>query len=299
MLPTARIAIAGLIPLAMLLANSLVRAQSNAPAGPAFEVASVRRSNPNSGAGAGKSADGNGRSGPPLQIDHRRFYYTSSLFGFIIRAYGVQECLAEGDAKCARLSGGPDWLMKDQFEIQAKIPDDSPDYTVTQFGAGQAPQLQSMLQALLAERFNLKIHREKRQLAVYELAVAKSGPKLKKTAGEMIQLNDGSLVKKRTLFFDRVNEHTIQLIVVDRSIQELADALSRMRDRPVLNRTELQGEFDFTIEYDRDPDEPGIAGSLGPTMFAAFQEQLGLKFESTKGPVEAIVIDHAERPSEN
>ena len=240
---------------AILAAGTLVRAQPKVQLGPVFEVASIKPAR----AAAGKSSDGRGRGGPPLQIDHRRFSYTSSLFGFIIRAYGIQECVAGGEAKCARLSGGPDWLMKDQFEIQAKMPDNSPDYTVPQLGAGQAPQLQSMLQALLAERFNLKIHREKKQLPVYALTIAKNGPKLKKTAGEMVQLADGSSAKKRNLFFNRLNERTIQLIVIDRSIPELTDALSRMMDRPVLDRTGIKGEFDFTIEYERDLDAQGLS----------------------------------------
>ena len=87
------------------------------------------------------------------------------------------------------ISGGPDWLTKDRFDIQAKMPDGSPDYTFLQFLRGQAPQLELMLQAMLTERFNLKLHRETKQLPVYALTVVKKGSKLKRSG----QRNDPAL----------------------------------------------------------------------------------------------------------
>jgi len=96
------------------------------------------------------------------------------------------------------------------------------------------------------------------------------------------------------------------MIMRDRSMQEFADALSNAMDRPVLNRTGLQGEFDITIDYEREPDTSDSAdvasrlGDLfGPSFVAALQGQLGLKLEATKAPVEVLVIDHAEQPSPN
>ncbi len=87
-------------------------------------------------------------------------------------------------------------------------------------------------------------------------------------------------------------------LTVDR--RDLADTVASVLDRPVLDRTGLQGDFDFTIEYERDIDAPGTELPFaGPAMFTAFQERLGLKLESTKAPVEVLVIDHIEKPSEN
>jgi uncharacterized protein (TIGR03435 family) len=256
---------------------------------PTFEVATVKPVDPNSGAGGGKSSSGGGGGGAPLRIDHLRFSYTSTLFNFIARAYGIQGCLPNADANCPRLSGGPDWIKKDMFEIQAKAPEGAPDYTAGQLGAGQAPELQLMFQALLADRFNLKLHREDKELPVYVLTIAKNGPKpnLKKAAGEMIQRKDGSFVKDNTLFFRSKgpDDPSVQLAVKNRSLQELVDTLSGMMGRPVVDRTELQGEFDFTMDYEKDPDAPpGNLSLVGPSMLTAFQEQLGLKLESTKAP---------------
>ena len=89
------------------------------------------------------------------------------------------------------------------------------------------------------------------------------------------------------------------MIVRNRSLRELVNTLSNLTDRPLLNRTGLNGEFDFTIEYERDPDLPGLSGSVSPSMFRAFEEQLGLKFESARAAVDVLVIDHADKPSEN
>ena len=167
---------------AILAAGTLVHAQQ----GLAFEVASIRPSDPKAGPGpgGGKSKDGGG--GLRAGLEHGRFNFSSTLFGLIIRAYGIAGC-GEIRADCALISGGPDWLKNDRFDIQAKMPDGSPDYTFLQFLRGEAPQLEVMLKSMLAERFNLKFHRETKQLPVYALTVIKKGSKLKEASGEMIQ----------------------------------------------------------------------------------------------------------------
>jgi bla regulator protein BlaR1 len=282
-------------------AGKLVHAQQ----GLAFEVASIRPSNLRIGDGKSKTKDGGGglRSG----LDHLRFNYSDSLSGLIMRAYSVKGCPPIAD--CTRILGGPDWLKKDRFDVQAKMPDGSPAYTFDQFIDGQASQLQLMLQTLLAERFNLKLHREQRQLPVYAMTLTKVGPKLKKAAEpEIIQFPDGSMRKNRSLLWTPApgpngerSEHTLQMIVRDRSLQELGDTLSMFIGRPVLDRTGLEGTFDITLEYEMDPDAANIPGGAlaGPAMFTAFREELGIKFEATRGPVDVLVIDHAEKPSEN
>jgi uncharacterized protein (TIGR03435 family) len=96
-------------------------------------------------------------------------------------------------------------------------------------------------------------------------------------------------------------ERMIQLTVRNQSIQQVVDTFSIFPGRPNLDRTGLKGEFDFTMEYAADPDAADLPGAelAGPALFTALQEQAGLKLESTKGTVEVIVIDHADKPSEN
>ncbi len=287
------------IAVAIIAAGMLVQAQSKASS-PAFEVASVKRSGPNAADNAGKKDGKQGGGGPSvIQIDHGRFSYMSTLFGLIVRAYHVRACIVPGFrvANCALISGGPAWLKKDSFEIQAKMPTGTPDYTMMQFMNGQAPQLELMLQALLAERFNLKMHREQKELPVYALTVVKGGPKLK-PAAETIAENGGPMFLPKS-------DDQLQMAVKDLSMQQLCETLSNLTGRPVLDRTGLNGKFDFAMEYESEPDAPRISdlpeGSqlTGPAFFTALQQQVGLKLESTKGPVDVLVIDHAEQPSEN
>jgi len=292
---------------AILAAGTLVHAQSaKSQSGVQFEVASIRPSNPNAGGGGGgKSKDGGGGLRPGL--DHGRLTFSSTLFGLIIRAYAIAGC-GEVRADCVQISGGPEWLKKDRFDIQAKMPGGSPDYTFLQFLRGEAPQLEVMLQAMLAERFNLKFHRETKQLPVYTLIVMKNGSKLKPASGEMIQRKDGTSVRNQSLLWTPAplpdgtrSNQLIRMFARDQSMQDLVDTLSRLMDRPVLDQTGLKGTFDISMDYEMESDagdRPG-ADITGPAMFTAFQEQLGLKFVSTKAPVDVLVIDHAEKPSEN
>jgi uncharacterized protein (TIGR03435 family) len=93
-------------------------------------------------------------------------------------------------------------------------------------------------------------------------------------------------------------DNTIELFSKNGSIGDLVGLLSKFMDRPVLNQTGIQGKFDFAIDYDANSDAPGaFSGATGPGMFRAFQDQLGLKLEATKGSVDVLVIDRAERPS--
>jgi bla regulator protein BlaR1 len=300
---------------ALLTAGTLVRAQSKSQPGPTFEVATVKPITPNAGPGGGRGKGGGGRGGgAPPGLSHGRFSFSSSLAGLILKAYGVNGCGLLGENDCPMLTGGPIWLRKDYFDIQAKMPDNSPDYNLMQFFDGEAPQLQLMLQALLAERFNLKLHRETKELPVYVLTIGKRGAKLNDAAeAKLIQLPDGSTVRDRSMLWTaarqpngEVEAGILRMIMRDRSMQEFADALSNVMDRPVLNRTGLQGEFDISIDYEREPDTSDsadnasrIARDFGPSFVAALQEQLGLKLEATKAPVEVLVIDHAEQPSPN
>jgi uncharacterized protein (TIGR03435 family) len=144
-----------------------------------------------------------------------------------------------------------------------------------------------MTRTLLTERFKLTMHRETREVPVYALVIAKNGPKLKKAAtdgDDGLSVNAHGYVAKQT------------------SVELLARQLQAQVGRIVLDRTGLAGAYDFKLEFT--PQRAlGNAGDgsepAGPTIFTALQEQLGLKLESSKAPVEIVVIDHVEKPSEN
>lgn len=175
---------------------------------------------------------------------------------------------------------GPDWLGGDRFDVVARHPGDS-----------TPEQLRAMLQDFLAVRFHLALHREMRQLPQYVLVVAKGGPKIQPVTGP-----GGSDTRSAA---GRLEASRI-------TIQHLADLFARFLGQPVVNETGLQGVYSFTLEWS--PDEtvrmgPGpetAASSTGPSLFSALQEQLGLKLEGRKGPVEVLVVDHIDRtPTEN
>ena len=166
-----------------------------------------------------------------------------------------------------QISGGPSWINSAGFDIQAKA------------ATGKA-EVRQMVQSLLADRFQLAVHRETRQLPIYALVVGKTGPKLQPAAS--------SAVPARSQKMGR-------LITPKMSMTELANILTFDLKRPVKDETGLKGDFAFTLEW-----APGLGESDdGPSLFAAVQEQLGLKLLSTKGPIEVLVIDHVEKPSEN
>lgn len=169
----------------------------------------------------------------------------------------------------------PAWLSDARFDIVAKFPADT-----------AAAQVRTMFQHFLAERFHLKVHRESRNLTIYELRVDKNGSKLAASAPETpgaIGMTAGRLTGRGvpvTALADRLSSAAFQL------------------GRPVVDHTGLTGRYDFTLEWK--PGAEGDGDGAGPTVFTALQEQLGLKLESQKGTVEVLVVDSALRkPIEN
>jgi uncharacterized protein (TIGR03435 family) len=286
----------GLIGL-FLFAPNATRAQ--APTAPAprkleFEVASVKPVDP-------------GVACCPPQIDSARFAYTTTLHDLIGQAYrAFFPCPTKADSGDCAFPGAPAWIFKDRFTIEAKLPQGFPAYSRSQFMGGRAPQLNQMLQALLEDRFKLKVHWEMRTMPIYALTVGKNGPKVKPLADPepgRVSSDPGGSVTKRL-----PNGNTLSTFnAVDSSMQAFADSLGEFMDRPVVDRTSLKGTFEFKVEWESEPDSPsnsgpGMIGRMmhaGPAMFTAIEEQLGLKLESTKGLVEVLVIDHVEQPSPN
>ncbi len=174
-----------------------------------------------------------------------------------------------------RIEGGPGWIESAGWDIDAKIPEVA--------GPAQFPQ---MMQAMLAERFQLAVHRETRTLPVYFLQVARSGPKLKESTSDVASMSAGPRMIKYS----------------KGSMGDLADQLTSYLQKQVSDRTGLTGRYEINLAFapvDLDPSLEAAANETLPSIFRALEEQLGLKLESGKGPVEVLVIDRAEKPSEN
>jgi uncharacterized protein (TIGR03435 family) len=221
------------------------------------------------------------------------------------------------DMKNFQISG-PAWLDTERFDINATMP---PETTKEQFHV--------MLQNLLAERFKLTLHRETKELPMYSLTVAKGGPKMKESAevpppkdGEPAQLPPPPMQPKMgpdgfpilevppwaPIAMIMMNGRA-RMIGQNKSMQDLADRLTALVNRPVTDATALKAKYDFTLTFSPE----GMNGPMGPMpappasdpdalpdVFAAVQSQLGLRLEAKKGPIEMIVIDHIEKtPTEN
>jgi uncharacterized protein (TIGR03435 family) len=238
--------------LTLFLRAGLVQAQTAAP--PAFDVASIRPSPP----------------APSVRMDAR-----SSPGSFNARYISLRSLIYNAyDVKAYQVDGVPSWAASDLYDIAAKA----------ESGIHSSPDLlKQMLQTLLADRIQLKIHRETRELSVYALVVGKHGAKLKKSTAGADAVSGWRGTRG-------------QLTFENSSMTLLTDLLTGILDRPVLDKTRLTGSYDFKLEWAADESVPD---SNMPSIFTAVQERLGLKLESIKSPVAVIVIDHAERPSQN
>jgi uncharacterized protein (TIGR03435 family) len=175
----------------------------------------------------------------------------------------------------SQIAGDPAWLVSDRYDIEAKT--GLPEKLTPE-------QLAPMLQDLLADRFHLKSHRETREIPVYALTVAKGGPKLKAAAeGEAAGMNT------------HPGSKSSQAVATATTMDLLAKYVGNRVGRIVLDKTGLGRAYDFTLEWAPD----SAADSSAPPLVTALHEQLGLRLESQKAPVEVLVIDSISRPSEN
>jgi uncharacterized protein (TIGR03435 family) len=203
-------------------------------------------------------------------------------------------------------------------QVVGQFPSDRYDIEATTDGAVPGKQMAGpMLQALLADRFALRLHRETRNLPVYNLTVAKSGLKMLAAKGDcVVSAYDRGAPITESQSADPVfhcNHARFGAQGVNRTLdgkgitlQSLSDSLSRTElNRTVVNKTGLNGAFDVTLKWAADPSSPsydGFGGSqpsetgAGPSLFTALQEQLGLRVEAGRGAVEVLVIDQVEKP---
>lgn len=214
-------------------------------------------------------------------------------------AYGIREDL---------ISGAPGWADTARFDFEAKVAGVDVDYLKKL----SPEQRRSMLQPALADRFKLKVHNETKQLPVFELVLAKSGSKLKEaTPGDTYANGIKGVDGKGRVGTMRMRPGEVAGQGV--SIASLVNLLATQLHQTVIDKTGLTGTYDLNLTWTPDQDSgPMFKGgetstqrtepapdSAGPSIFTALQEQLGLKLQSTKGPVETIVVDHIEMPSEN
>jgi uncharacterized protein (TIGR03435 family) len=301
----------------LVLAAGAAAGQTPAPP-PAFEVASVKPAAP---LNRGQLLSGQAHVG--MKIDAARVDIGSMSLEELIRvAFRVKPYQVSG----------PDWMASVRFDVLAKLPE-----------GASAEQVPEMLQALLAERFKLTVHRESKEHAVYALVVGKNGPKLKEAAPDAdtpaatddanpqvhvngrgenmsVSISGGQI---GTAHMSMGPNGTMRLEAPKMNMAALADSLSRFFDRPVVDLTELKGSYQVALDLSMDdlrnaarnagfmgpgmgggrdgarPEADAASDPTGTSIFAAVQ-QLGLKLEPRKTPVDLVVIDHLEKtPTEN
>jgi uncharacterized protein (TIGR03435 family) len=248
-------------------------------AAPVFEVAAIKLNN--SGSGSSSSNTNNGRfTATNVSLKNLMQY----------EAY---------DIPASRILGGPKWLDSTRFDIEAKMDDAEAAQLKALDYEHRRIQAQAMFQQLLAERFQLKVHSETRELPVYALVVTKKGAKLQPAKDITGNAGTSSNSHGSGVQFTATGQTVEQLA------QSLASAAARDLGREVIDKTGIEGKFDVALNWTRDTAATSVAGpdstsqDSGPSIFTAIQEQLGLKLEPAKGPVRVLVIDHVEMPSEN
>lgn len=245
-------------------------------------------------------------SGPVNSPPGRYIATGSPLKALIGYAYAMRDF---------QIFGGPNWISTDLWEIQAKIPDGvviPRPSTMEEFEKALATPGPDklMLQSLLEERFQLRIRRETRELPIYELTVASGGLKMTLAAdqsplvfGPLPELSPGgrpALIRGSLGIRSSPDRRVMEAKAIPLS-QLVLSVLMREVGRPVIDRTGLKGLYDMKLEWTPENLQAGAQNGLlaAPLLTTALQEQLGLRLESTRGPVEVLVVESAEKPSEN
>ncbi len=247
-------------------------AQDATPKPPEFEVASIKPAQPDPRGGrVGWVADG-----------FQGIITTKNLMSM---AYSIRSTY---------IFDAPGWTDSSLYSVNAKIDDTSLDALKKMPPKEVGKQYNLMVQSLLRDRFKLQVRKETKELPVYALVIAKGGPKFKPSAPakpgtdgkippEEASVNITFAGSMRTLMFRQM------------SMDDLPGYLIGT-DRKILNETGLQGKYDFDLQFQEDTSG---SDNSGPSLFTALREQLGLKLEPRKGPVETLVVEHIEKPSEN
>jgi uncharacterized protein (TIGR03435 family) len=220
-----------------------------------------------------------------------KFAHMQSGHQFVVRNYTLKDLIGFAyDLPLRRISGGASWVEGDTYNILAATPGD---------GRPNQSEQMAMVRKLLEERFQLRYHLEQRELPVYQLSVAKSGPKLKES---LAPVETASPLMNVVFPGSRIETHARSV-----TISEFASELQRaVFDRPVVDKTNLTGRYDFDLAWSYDDSQfeghlppINLEAANRPSLFSALQTELGLTLESSRAQVETIIIDSAQKPSEN
>ena len=196
------------------------------------------------------------------------------IHSVVIQAFPVRS----GD----QIIGWPAWTKSERFDFRAKMDAETADALHKLRGSDASNTWRSMMRQLLEDRFALRYHIEKRELPVYELVIAKHGPKMKTSAPD----EQGTSMMSPG-----------KLSAYHNQTSDLSITLSGIVGRNVIDKTGLTDNYDIALTWAWN-DDPS-SGETGPSVFTALEEQLGLKLEPAKAPIDVVVIDHLERPTEN
>jgi len=273
-----------------VLASSVVAGtltQNPAQTRDAFEVVSVKASGPPPpGARVG---GGPGPVGPctagPIQIDPARFAAGRvTTLRLITWAYGVRDCRPE----IGLVSGGPSWIRSEPFDIQGVLPEGTPSNSLQQLTNGEALKLQAMLQTMLIDRFKLTLRRETVEIRVLNLVVARPGKM--QPAREQSSLRPRGAPPRGTLL---MSNGVFQGTSIPMSM--LVTVLQARLENFVVDKTGLTGLFDIRIPVELEPS----ALVMPPDAIPQVLDGLGLRVESGRAPVQVLVIDRVEKPTED
>lgn len=210
---------------------------------------------------------------------HHHIYNHAEIGEFSTINVSVKELMAFAyELPVTRLVGGPGWTDSATWDVQAKTsPEDAARMKKLSFNQANA-EVRPMVQALLVERFGLKVHEETRELPIYTLVVAKGGVKLGKVESSGTTINTG-------------RDHLE--VQGENSVGLLAEQLAKIAGRVVVDGTGVKGRYDVKLKWT--PDDS--TDTTGPSIFTALEEQLGLKLEVGKGPVKVLVVDGVTMPT--
>jgi uncharacterized protein (TIGR03435 family) len=294
---------------------TLLGSQEPVPRKPPFEVASIKPNKTGSGA-------------TMVGVQSCRFVATNAPLRMLVQ-YAYRP--VGGQLPSNQIIGGPDWANSDRFDVQAKLEEDTRSISPA--------DMQLLVQSLLEDRFQLKAHRETRELPVYDLVVAKDGPKMK-LSEDQTPLQQTGLARVPCVaaplppppppsaagqrggpgmpprgapsMIAMPGPDSIRLALTTNAmpVSSLIPLLQQYAGRPIIDKTNLDGLYDARLEFGMETGNSlaagpqGVAPPLaadpgGAPFFTAIQEQLGLKLEPSKGPVDVVIIESVQKPSEN
>jgi len=301
--------LAAAIGVSLVVLVSATLAQNRAQPRAAFDVVSLRPHDPTALAPGERGGQGARGTQPcssmgPVVAPGRLAVTRTTTFRLITWAYDPRGC----QVALGYITGQPQWTMNDLYDFQATVPAGTPDYGRLRFQNGDAPKLQEMLQTMLEDRFKLKLHRESKEVAVFNLVATRPG-RLMASANQtpppdpygprngIVLGSGGTPPPGVTLMGNGVFQGT------SISMSALASGFAARSGRPVIDKTGLKGFFDIKVLLSPDPNPPAPDAGLGRGGAASADPEildaLGLKLEPSRAVIEVLVIDSIEKPAPN